>query len=254
MALIQEIKNGQVVQDTSSNKTTENKNNFDKDMFLQLLVAEMKYQDPLEPTTNTEYVSELANFSQIEATQNVQDKMDEMSAANYVGKYVILNTTDSSGNQKYVSGMVDFLEKKDDGYYVSVDDGLYSIDDIETVADEKYYTAMLMTKSFEDAISKLPNLNNVSLDDVNFYYEDKGAFTGEISAKMILDAGAEYIIIGHSERRGIFGEDDTMINKKLKKAHESGLKPILLINKSIHSSVVNSALFALKSSKSNCAN
>ena len=166
MALIQEIKNGQVVQDTTAtNKADEKKNNFDKDMFLQLLVAEMKYQDPLEPTTNTEYVSELANFSQIEATQNVQDKMDEMSAANYVGKYVIINTTDSSGNQKYVSGMVDFLEKKDDGYYVSVDDGLYSIDEIETVADERYYTAMLTTKAFEDAVAKLPNIKNVSLQD-----------------------------------------------------------------------------------------
>ncbi len=166
MALIQEIKNGQVVQDTTAtNKADEKKNNFDKDMFLQLLVAEMKYQDPLEPTTNTEYVSELANFSQIEATQNVQGKMDEMSAANYVGKYVIINTTDSSGNQKYVSGMVDFLEKKDDGYYISVDDGLYNINEIETVADEKYYTAMLTTKAFEDAVAKLPNIKNVSLQD-----------------------------------------------------------------------------------------
>ncbi len=166
MALIQEIKNGQVVKDTTAtDKANEKKNNFDKDMFLQLLVAEMKYQDPLEPTTNTEYVSELANFSQIEATQNVQGKMDEMSAANYVGKYVIINTTDSSGNQQYVSGMVDFLEKKDDGYYISVNDGLYNINEIETVADERYYTAMLTTKAFEDAVAKLPNIKNVSLQD-----------------------------------------------------------------------------------------
>lgn len=74
---------------------------------------------------------------------------------------------------------------------------------------------------------------NIKLGTQNFYFEDKGAFTGEISAKMILDAGAEYIIIGHSERRGIFGEDDVMINKKLKKAHESGLKPILCCGESL---------------------
>lgn len=74
---------------------------------------------------------------------------------------------------------------------------------------------------------------NIKLGTQNFYFEDKGAFTGEISAKMILDAGAEYIIIGHSERRGIFGEDDLMINKKLKKAHESGLKPILCCGESL---------------------
>ena len=73
----------------------------------------------------------------------------------------------------------------------------------------------------------------IKLGTQNFYFEDKGAFTGEISAKMILDAGAEYVIIGHSERRGIFGEDDTMINKKLKKAHESGLKPILCCGESL---------------------
>lgn len=166
MALIQEIKDGKVVTDQpTNNKKEETKNNFDKDMFLQLLVAEMKYQDPLEPTSNTEYVSELASFSQIEATQNVQSKMDEMTASSYVGKYVIINTTDSQGNQQYVSGKVDFLEKKDDGYYVSVNDGLYNIDKIETVADERYYTAMLTTKSFEDAVSKLPTLQALTLQD-----------------------------------------------------------------------------------------
>ncbi|MCR4611481.1 MAG: flagellar hook capping protein [Lachnospiraceae bacterium] len=166
MALIQEIKNGQVVDNsTSSNDSTTKANNFDKDMFLQLLVAEMKYQDPLEPTTNTEYVSELASFTQIESTQNVQDKMDDIQASSYVGKYVIINTTDSSGEQQYVSGKVDFLEKTDDGYMVSVNDGLYKLEEIETVADETYYTAMMTTKTFEDAVTKLPNLQAVSLQD-----------------------------------------------------------------------------------------
>ena len=74
---------------------------------------------------------------------------------------------------------------------------------------------------------------NIKLGTQNFYFEDKGAFTGEISAKMILDAGAEYIIIGHSERRNIFKEDDTMINKKLLNAHEAGLKPILCCGESL---------------------
>ena len=91
--------------------------------------------------------------------------MDEMTASSYVGKYVIINTTDSQGNQQYVSGKVDFLEKKDDGYYVSVNDGLYNIDKIETVADERYYTAMLTTKSFEDAVAKLPTLQALTLQD-----------------------------------------------------------------------------------------
>ena len=74
---------------------------------------------------------------------------------------------------------------------------------------------------------------NIKLGTQNFYFEDKGAFTGEISAKMILDAGAEYVIIGHSERRTIFKEDNAMINKKLLKAHEAGLKPILCCGESL---------------------
>ena len=75
--------------------------------------------------------------------------------------------------------------------------------------------------------------SNIKLGTQNFYFEEKGAFTGEISANMILDAGATYVIIGHSERRGIFKEDDDMINKKLRKAHEKGLKPILCCGESL---------------------
>ena len=54
-------------------------------MFLKLLVAEMQYQDPLEPTSNTEYVSELASFSQIEAVQSVQSQMSTIEANSLVG-------------------------------------------------------------------------------------------------------------------------------------------------------------------------
>jgi len=61
----------------------------------------------------------------------------------------------------------------------------------------------------------------------NMYYEEQGAYTGEISASMLTDAGAGYVIIGHSERRQIFGETDEMINKKIIKAIEHHLTPII---------------------------
>lgn len=67
----------------------------------------------------------------------------------------------------------------------------------------------------------------------NFYYEEKGAFTGEVSADMLSDAGAEAVIIGHSERRDIFGETDELINLKLKKALEKNLTPILCCGESL---------------------
>ncbi len=74
---------------------------------------------------------------------------------------------------------------------------------------------------------------NVAVGAENFYTEDKGAFTGEISAPMLVDAGVKYVIMGHSERRDIFGENDIMINAKVKKAFAAGLSPILCCGESL---------------------
>lgn len=60
----------------------------------------------------------------------------------------------------------------------------------------------------------------------NMHHEDKGAYTGELSASMLADAGVDYVILGHSERREYFREDDTLINTKIIKALAAGIKPI----------------------------
>ena len=88
------------------------------------------------------------------------------------------------------------------------------------------------------AIDIVPVVNavkgtNVHVGAENLYFEDKGAYTGEISADMLLDAGVEYVIMGHSERRGYFHETDDDINKKLLKALEKGLKPIACCGESL---------------------
>ena len=69
--------------------------------------------------------------------------------------------------------------------------------------------------------------SNIEVGAENMYFEEKGAYTGEISAAMLVDAGVKYVILGHSERRDYFKEDDALLNKKVKKAFESGLTPIL---------------------------
>ncbi|MBQ6550010.1 MAG: triose-phosphate isomerase [Lachnospiraceae bacterium] len=74
---------------------------------------------------------------------------------------------------------------------------------------------------------------NIEVGGENLYFEDKGAYTGEISADMLLDAGCKYVIIGHSERRDYFKETDAIVNKKVKKAIEKGLTPIMCCGESL---------------------
>lgn len=75
--------------------------------------------------------------------------------------------------------------------------------------------------------------SNVAVGAQNMYFEEKGAYTGEISAAMLADAGVKYVIIGHSERRDYFKEDDALLNKKVKKAFAAGLTPILCCGESL---------------------
>ncbi len=75
--------------------------------------------------------------------------------------------------------------------------------------------------------------SNISLGAQNMHFEENGAFTGEISAGMLKEIGVEYVILGHSERRHVFEEDDSLINKKVKTAISSGLKPILCVGETL---------------------
>ena len=75
--------------------------------------------------------------------------------------------------------------------------------------------------------------SNIFLGAQNMYYYEKGAFTGEISPIMLQEAGCRYVILGHSERRACFGEEDTLINLKVKAALRTGLTPIICIGEQL---------------------
>lgn len=74
---------------------------------------------------------------------------------------------------------------------------------------------------------------NIKIGAQNMYFEESGAYTGEVAPEMIKECGCEYVILGHSERRGYFGETDEMINKKVLKAFEHGLKPIICVGETL---------------------
>ncbi|MDI6704229.1 MAG: triose-phosphate isomerase [bacterium] len=78
-------------------------------------------------------------------------------------------------------------------------------------------------------VGKAINGTNIHLGAQNVYLEEKGPYTGEISPLMLKDLGCKYVIIGHSERRRYFGEDNELINKKVRKSLSCGLSPILCV-------------------------
>lgn len=75
--------------------------------------------------------------------------------------------------------------------------------------------------------------SNICIGAENMYYEEKGAYTGEIAPNMLTDAGVKYVIIGHSERREYFAETDETVNKKVLKAFEHGITPIVCCGESL---------------------
>ena len=168
MPLIQSVEDGKIVNPTGSQKVEEKKAKdatYDTEMFLKLLVAEMQYQDPLEPTQNTEWVSQMATFSQVEEMQTMESEVQSMQAAGLVGQYVVLKTVDSTGNTNYVSGTVDFIKYEEGKAFLSVNDNLYSIEDLERVAEKGYVDAVSQADAFVKAVGNLPAINVLTLQD-----------------------------------------------------------------------------------------
>ena len=75
--------------------------------------------------------------------------------------------------------------------------------------------------------------SNIKIAAQNMHWEDKGAYTGEVSGAMLKDLGVEYVIIGHSERREYFGETNETVNRKAHAAFKYGLKPIICVGESL---------------------
>lgn len=98
---------------------------------------------------------------------------------------------------------------------------LYDVDDVEIVV----CPVATAIASIADTLAE----SNIGVGAQNCYWEEKGAFTGEVAPSMIKEAGAKYVILGHSERRALFGETDQTINKKIKAVLNEGLTPIVCV-------------------------
>lgn len=169
--ITQMVQNGQIVDTTASGNSQSstskaNNSSLDKEAFLQLLVAQMKYQDPLQPTSNTEYISQLATFSSLEEMQNLNSTMTDMQGTELVGKQVVMKvTSDVTGTTSYVSGVVDYVQRENGKTYLVIEGNPYNIEDLDSVVDDNYLGAVSLAESFKEAVSKLPDPKYVTLAD-----------------------------------------------------------------------------------------
>lgn len=164
MAIVAPVENGKIVDTTSEETKASKGNELGYDQFLQLLCAEMQYQDPLEPTTNTEYVAQLATFSQMEATLSMQSTLQNSNANALVGKYVVIHATSSTtGETTAVAGFVDYVEYKNGKPYVAVNGNTYSVDNIYSVADTEYMEAITYSEAFKASVAALPEKDKLTL-------------------------------------------------------------------------------------------
>ena len=174
MALTAQYVDGQLLQQsqqTAGTQKTKGKegaakgsSDLDKDAFLQLLVAQMKYQDPLEPTSNTEYISQYATFTQVEQLSNMANSMSLSRASELVGKTVVISQRSSdTGQVSEVMGTVDYVTYSGNKAYLTINGTAYNVDDVTEVYDADFTAAQEQVKDFQEAIDKLPR----SLDFVS---------------------------------------------------------------------------------------
>jgi triosephosphate isomerase len=119
--------------------------------------------------------------------------------------------------------------------YKSVAEAVKHVEDLAALVRDVDDVDVLVAPTFTalHAVSVAARTTRVRLAAQDLYWEREGAFTGEVSAPMIRDAGAEFVIIGHSERRTLFGETDATVNRKAAAAVAAGLTPIVCIGETL---------------------
>ena len=192
------VEDGKITNATSTTNKKEKSSTLGKDDFLQLLVAQMQYQDPLEPTSNTEYIAQYATFSEVEQIQNMSKSMDLSRASSLVGQTVQITSTDDNGRETTKMGKVDYVKYENGKAMVSVDEELYSLDDVTYVCDQDYLTAFGLAQTLVSDMAKLPKVEQVtasdkeSIEKVLKQYDDMNDYQKTFLSKSVVGSLEEY--------------------------------------------------------------
>ena len=212
-----------------------------KDAFLQLLVCQMQNQDPLNPSTDTEFVSQLATFSQLEQLQNLSASSEKSQAFSLVGKDVILTTTDSNGKTAYISGTVDFINVSGSKVKLSVNGSLYDQSQIYSIVDSSYITDQ-----------SRPNVTNA----VEFEYDNEKP--EELTFEVKLGEGDTVanqvaVIVNNQivdSKYISLNKNQLTISKDLLSQLPNGVyKPAIVFNDSLYTTITDQVTITVKNSK-----
>ena len=168
MSLVAPVENGKFTESASTTSVSKAKSTaeqYSQDTFLKLLVAEVQNQDPLQPSSNTEWVSQYATFSELETMQSMSASYDLSRASALVGKVAIMKVTGSNGDTNLIQGKVDYVTYDSGKALLNINGNAYSIDDLYNVVDEDYLNAYDSAYAWTIQMNKLPSLGNVTLDD-----------------------------------------------------------------------------------------
>ena len=208
MAVDASIVNGDITNSAyktaEQRKTEENtaKNDLDKQAFLKLLVAQMKYQDPMQPTDNTEYVSQLAQFSSLEAMNNMSQSVDLQRATGLIGKVVTANKTDEvTGVVTEKTGSVQIVSQSGSKTYLTIDGDQYELDEISKIWDDTYAAAFNLSNAWSNSLNNLPNASMITSTN-------KDAFQTQVSSLY-----ASYMGMDEYSRSFISDEDKAKLGE-----------------------------------------
>lgn len=134
-------------------KTAKEMNELGKDAFLRLLVAQMEHQDPLQPQSNTEWVSQLATYSTLEEMKNMGNTITNSQAFGMIGQTVILGSKDAEGEAMTISGVVDFVSIKSNKAYVSIAGNMYPAEDVQSILNPRYLNESVLPQVEKKVLS-----------------------------------------------------------------------------------------------------